>query len=157
MELTEGTAPERLRTLPSRLINMAALSANRLVDRVLADEGVRRYHYALLAALEEFGPASQAALGRRTGIDRSDVVAAINELAERALVERSPDPADRRRNIVSITAEGSRRLATLDRLLAAAQDELLGPLSDAERRQLVDLLTRVVERQSAGDQARLMG
>ncbi|MFD0656438.1 MarR family winged helix-turn-helix transcriptional regulator [Thermocatellispora tengchongensis] len=107
MELTEGTAPERLRTLPSRLINMAALSANRLVDRVLADEGVRRYHYALLAALEEFGPASQAALGRRTGIDRSDVVAAINELAERALVERSPDPADRRRNIVSITAEGA--------------------------------------------------
>jgi DNA-binding MarR family transcriptional regulator len=54
--------------------------------------------------LEELGPASQAALGRRSGIHLSDMVAAINELADRGLVERAPDPADRRRNIISLTA-----------------------------------------------------
>lgn len=151
MEIGEGKLPERLRRLPSRLINQLALSANRLVDRTLATERARRYHYALLASLEEFGPASQADLGRRTGIDRSDVVAALNELAERALVERSPDPSDRRRNIVSITMPGRQHLDRLDGLLTGAQDELLAPLSAGERRQLIELITRIVEHRPGTD------
>ena len=101
MDTAEGPLPQRLRTLPSRLINGAALTVNRIVDQALAQAGVRRYHYALLATLEEYGPASQAALGRRTGIDRSDVVATVNDLAERQLVKRAPDPEDRRRNIIT--------------------------------------------------------
>lgn len=144
METTEGT-PQRLRALPSRLTNQAALSANRIVDRTLAEAGVRRYHYALLAALAEFGPASQAALGRRTGIDRSDMVATVNDLADRRLLERAPDPGDRRRNIVSITAAGRAQLTRLDRLVAAAQEEFLAPLPAGDRRALIDLLTRLVD------------
>ncbi|MGP3960977.1 MarR family winged helix-turn-helix transcriptional regulator [Nonomuraea sp. 3N208] len=146
MDTAEGTLPQRLRTLPSRLTNHAALIANRIVDQALAQAGVRRYHYALLAALEEFGPASQAALGRRTGIDRSDMVATVNDLAERQLVKRAPDPEDRRRNIITITAAGRSQITHLDRLLAAAQDEFLAPLPAADRRDLIDLLTRLVDR-----------
>ncbi|MFI7469256.1 MarR family winged helix-turn-helix transcriptional regulator [Nonomuraea sp. NPDC049646] len=145
MNTPEGGLPERLRALPSRLANHAALTANRIVDQAFAQAQVRRYHYALLAALEEYGPASQAELGRRTGIDRSDMVATVNDLAGRALVERAPDPGDRRRNIVTITAEGRRRLAELDRLLARAQDEFLAPLPLADRERLVDLLTRLAD------------
>ncbi|NUW35579.1 winged helix-turn-helix transcriptional regulator [Nonomuraea sp. SMC257] len=145
MDTPEGPPPERLRMLPSRLTNHAAMTANRIVDRALAQAGVRRYHYALLAALEEYGPASQAALGRRTGIDRSDMVAIVNDLAERHLLERAPDPDDRRRNIITVTAEGLGFLTHLDRLVADAQDEFLAPLSAADRRHLLDLLTRLVE------------
>ncbi|GAA3210957.1 MarR family winged helix-turn-helix transcriptional regulator [Nonomuraea helvata] len=145
MNAAEGTPPQRLRTLPSRLINGAALAANRIVDQALAQAGVRRYHYSLLAALEEYGPASQAALGRRTGIDRSDMVATVNDLAERQLLKRAPDLEDRRRNIITITAAGRSQLTHLDRLLAAAQDEFLAPLPPADRRHLIDLLTRVVD------------
>ncbi|PZG01372.1 MarR family winged helix-turn-helix transcriptional regulator [Nonomuraea aridisoli] len=144
MEDAEGTVPARLRALPSRLVNQVATAANRLVDRALAGAGARRYHFALLAALEEFGPASQAALGRRTGIDRSDIVATVNELVARGFVERSPDPGDRRRNIVTVTPEGVRHLQELDRLLAGVQDELLASLSADERDRLVALLTRVL-------------
>src|SRR5262249_9477228 len=77
--------------------------AHRLLTEKLATAGSRGYHYRLLAALQEFGPASQAMLGRRTAMDRSDVVAAVNELADRGLADRSPDPADRRRNVITIT------------------------------------------------------
>jgi MarR family transcriptional regulator, lower aerobic nicotinate degradation pathway regulator len=111
----------------------------------LTGAGTRRHHYSLLAALDELGPASQATLSRRTTIDRSDMVATVNELAEQGLVERAPDPTDRRRNIVSITAAGRRQLRKLDRLLAQAQRELLTPLSADERTQLVRLLTRIVD------------
>ena len=144
MDTPEGPPPQRLRTLPSRLTNQAAHTANRIVDQALGQAGVRRYHYALLAALEEYGPASQAALGRRTGIDRSDMVATVNDLAERQLLERAPDPDDRRRNIITITAAGRSQLTHLDRLLAAAQDDFLAPLPAADRRNLIDLLTRLV-------------
>lgn len=146
MDTAEGPPPpERLRALPSRLTNQAALTANRIVDRALAQAGIRRYHYALLAALQEGGPASQADLGRRTGIDRSDMVATVNDLAERQLLERAPDPGDRRRNIVTITAAGLSQLDDLDQLLAAAQDEFLAPLSATDRQQLIVLLTRLVD------------
>ncbi|OHV44520.1 MarR family transcriptional regulator [Parafrankia soli] len=139
------TAPARLRRLPSWLMSQAAAPASRLVTERLAAADARRYHYSLLAALDEFGPASQAALGRRCGLDRSDVVAMVNELVDRELIERTPDPADRRRNIITITPAGIRHLRRLDKLLAQIQDELLAPLSANERDQLVRLLTQLVD------------
>lgn len=109
---TEHGTPQRLRALSSRLVNQAALAANRIVDQELTGAGARRYHYALLAAAEEYGPSSQADLGRRTGIDRSDMVATVNDLAERRLLERAPDPEDRRRNVITITPAGRRSSPT---------------------------------------------
>jgi DNA-binding MarR family transcriptional regulator len=129
---------------PTWLISQASMHAHRLLTERLAGAGSRGYHYRLLAALQEFGPASQARLGRRTGMDRSDVVAALNDLAGRGLVERSADPADRRRNVVTITPSGAAHLQLLDAVLAGVQDELLAPLSAAERDLLAGLLTRVL-------------
>ena len=143
-------APVRVRAKPSWLLNQAAIPANRLVAEGLAALDGRRHHYVLLAALDEGGPASQADLSRRTTIDRSDMVAAVNELANRGLVVRSPDSTDRRRNVVSLTAAGRRHLQKLDRILDQAQDQLLAPLSPADRRELVDLLTRVVDHHARG-------
>jgi len=148
--MADRSAPEGLRTLPSWLVNQVALLATRLVSDELATLGMRRYHYSLLTALDERGPASQADLGRRTTIDRSDMVATVNELVELGFVERTADPTDRRRNAVSLTTAGRRRLRQLDRRVAAVQDELLAPLSASERTQLVALLTRVIDHRGAG-------
>jgi DNA-binding MarR family transcriptional regulator len=137
--------PSRLARLPSWLMTQSAIHAHRLVADGLAAVGARGYHYRLLAALDEFGPASQATLGRRSGIHLSDVVAAINELTAGAFVDRAPDPADRRRNIITITPAGRRHLRRLDRRLARVQDELLAPLAPDERDQLTHLLARVLD------------
>nr|WSX49254.1 MarR family winged helix-turn-helix transcriptional regulator [Streptomyces sp. NBC_00974] len=140
----DRAVPARLRELPSRLLSQASAHAQRLVAEGLSGADARKWHYAALVALDEFGPASQATLSGRTGIHRSDLVAVINELAERELVERAPDPADRRRNVVTLTPLGRRRLRRLEQLLAAAQEELLSPLSTPEREQLTRLLGRLV-------------
>ena len=126
------------------------MHTHRPVAEGLTAAGARGYHYRLLAALEEFGPASQAALGRRTGIDRSYVVEAINELAEGGLVERARDPDDRRRNVVTITPAGLRQLRRLDGVLADIQDEVFAPLSADEREELARLLARVLDHHAAG-------
>ena len=138
-------APARVRAKPSWLLNQTAIVANRSVAEALANVGARRYHFALLAALDDRGPSSQADLSRATSIDRSDMVATVNELVAQGFVERTPDPADRRRNLIILSAAGRRRLHKLDRLLDKVQQGLLNPLPAAERAQLVDLLTRVVD------------
>jgi DNA-binding MarR family transcriptional regulator len=141
--------PSRVAELPTWLITQVNAYSHRLLAEGFAGAGVRGYHYRLLAALEDFGPSSQAALGRRTSIDRSDVVAALNELAGDGLIRRSPDPDDARRNVITITAAGTRRLRKLDRVVADIQDKLLAPLSAADRKRLVALLGRVLESDSA--------
>jgi DNA-binding MarR family transcriptional regulator len=142
---TADAMPSRILEMPTWLISRAYAYSHRLLAEGFAAADVRGYHYRLLAALEEFGPASQAALGRRTSIDRSDVVAALNDLAGRRLIQRSPDPVDRRRNIITITPPGTEQLRTLDQILARVQEKLLAPLSAADRTQLIGLLTRLLE------------
>jgi len=138
------TTPSRLRRIPSRLLAMAAAHADRLVTAGLADVDAHKWHYAVLAALHDDGPASQAELSRRTGIYRSDMVAVLNELEERGLLRRAPDPTDRRRNVISITRHGNKKLARLDTLVTSLQESLLAPLSNADRKQLVDLLSQLI-------------
>jgi DNA-binding MarR family transcriptional regulator len=145
----DDTVPTRLRHAPSWLLGQASIHGHRLVTEHFASADARGYHYRLLAALQEFGPASQAALGRRTGVDRSDVVAALNELADKKFIERSLDPADRRRNIITITSAGTDHLEHLTGVLTQIQDALLAPLSAAEREQLTHLLTRIVDHHTA--------
>ena len=130
---------------PCWLIGEVSRLAHPLLTGKLGTAGSRGYHYRLLAALQEFGPASQASLGRRTGMDRSDVAAAVTELAVRGLAGRAPDPADRRRNVISITPAGTAHLRRLEELLADVQAELLAPLPAAERQQLTRLLTQILE------------
>jgi DNA-binding MarR family transcriptional regulator len=142
----DATPFSRILEMPSWLLGRASAYSHRLLVEGFAAANARGYHHRLLAALEEFGPASQAALGRRTGIDRSDVVAALNELANRGLIQRSPDPDDRRRNIITITPGGTEQLRTLDQILTGVQEELLAPLSGADRSKLIRLLTRLLER-----------
>jgi DNA-binding MarR family transcriptional regulator len=137
--------PARLQVLPSRLLNYAAAYGDRLVTDRLADVAARKWHYAVLASLQESGPASQALLSRRAGLYHSDLVGVINELADGGYVERAPDTADRRRNVITITGQGRRQLRRLDKIIASAQEELLAPLTENERQQLSRLLTRLVE------------
>ncbi|MEU1320491.1 MarR family winged helix-turn-helix transcriptional regulator [Streptomyces tibetensis] len=137
--------PDRLRRRASRLLSQLAVRSDRLITDGLARDDARKWHYAVLASLQEYGPASQAELSRRSGIYRSDMVGVLNELAARDLVERSPDPGDRRRNVITISAEGRRRLQRLDEVLDNLHDELLAPLSPAERDHFVRLLTRLLD------------
>jgi len=123
----------------------AARRAQRLAEEALAEEGVRRQHFVVLTSLAEQGAASQAALGRRLWIDRSDLHAILNDLEEQGLVARVRDEQDRRRNVVELTRAGRTALARLDTRVDAAQDALLAPLSRAERRELIRLLERLVD------------
>ncbi|MEU9271375.1 MarR family transcriptional regulator [Streptomyces sp. NPDC048251] len=136
--------PERLTVKPSWLITQLAVHARRLVFDGFTAAGARGYHYRILAALHEFGPASQAELGRRCRVDRSDVVTAVNQLVEQGFVDRTPDPDHGRRNRVTLTPDGVQQLRRMDQLLDQVQDDLLEPLPAEDRQTLTRLLGRVL-------------
>ena len=136
--------PTALTELPSWLLTQSAAQAHRVVTESFAAGGARAYHFRLLATLVEFGPASQAELGRRSSIDRSDVVAALNELEADGYVERSPDPEDGRRNVITITTAGKRQYRRLTNLVGKAQEEIFAPLSATDRTRLTTILGKLL-------------
>jgi MarR family transcriptional regulator, lower aerobic nicotinate degradation pathway regulator len=134
---------KRVADRPTWLLDRANARAQAIRADAFARAGVRGYHFRLLAALEQYGPSSQAELGRAAGVDRSDVVATLDDLAHWGLASRTPDSADRRRNIVTITDAGAARLDELDAILADVQDAVLEPLTVRERSTLLRLLRRL--------------
>jgi MarR family transcriptional regulator, lower aerobic nicotinate degradation pathway regulator len=137
------SALRRVAGRPTWLLSRANARSQNLLAEAFANEGVRGYHFRLLAALDEHGPSSQAELGRNTGIDRSDVVAALNDLVANGLAQRQPDPIDRRRNIVTITKRGARLLERLDGVLDDVQQTVFAPLTPNERKTLARLLAKL--------------
>jgi DNA-binding MarR family transcriptional regulator len=139
--------PSRIGDRATWLISRAYGRSRGLLNAGFAASGagLRSYHYRLLAALEEWGPVGQANLGRCTSLDRSDVVAVLGELERFGLVERTVNPDNRRRNIVSITPAGGKQLQALDRVVDEIQERVLAPLSQDERRELTKLLRKLAD------------
>jgi len=144
----QARAPSRIEDRPTWLISRAYARSHGLLNDGFAASGtgLRSYHYRVLAALEESGPVSQADLGRSTSIDRSDVVTLLGELERFGLVRRAVDPANLRRNIVSITPAGSEQLRVLDSVVDEVQERVLAPLAPKERLQLTRLLRKLNDR-----------
>jgi MarR family transcriptional regulator, lower aerobic nicotinate degradation pathway regulator len=138
------TLSHRLSDRAVWLVTRASVRAQHLIQDQLAAGQVRKHHYGILASVADVGPAAQGPLADRICIDRSDMVSLLDELEDLGYVVRRPDPADRRRNIIEITDPGRAALQQLDQLVYAADDELLAPLTPAERETLARLLARIV-------------
>ncbi|WP_159622358.1 MarR family winged helix-turn-helix transcriptional regulator [Ruania rhizosphaerae] len=132
-----------LRTRATWLVSRAQVRAYSLLKEMFGAVGVRPYHYRILAALDESGPVSQAELGRATGSDRSDISVAIEALCSSGLTARQADPADRRRNVISLTDRGRSELHRLDAVLDEAQERFLAPLTRAEQVVFLQLIARL--------------
>ena len=132
-----------IRALPSWLLGRAAAHGRALVAEALAAEGMKVWHHVALSAVSDLGPVAQAELGRGIRLDPKDLVGVLNDLQSAGLVVREPDPADRRKNAVSITEEGRRLLKRCEKAAREANDELLASLSVAEREQFTGLLIRI--------------
>jgi DNA-binding MarR family transcriptional regulator len=135
----------RIDRTTTRLLSRANARAQAIRLDAFAAAESSGYVSRLLASIADEGEASQAELGRRTGIDPSDVVAALNQMSARGFVSRTRDPADARRNVVSLTRAGRGELRRLDEVVAGIQEAFLAPLSETERRQLVRILTKLLD------------
>ncbi|MBV8986926.1 MAG: winged helix-turn-helix transcriptional regulator [Solirubrobacterales bacterium] len=100
--------------------------------------------FALLNVLGAREGTIQQQLSSDMGIDPSAMVKLINELENAGLAERRRRPGDRRAWEVSITPKGRRTLDRGRRLVTQVEDQVLGGLTAADRRQLLTLLRRAL-------------
>jgi DNA-binding MarR family transcriptional regulator len=135
------------------LARMGHVAAKRFAERI-AELGLTIRMWGALNVLDAEGTTTQQFLGKCTGIDPSSMVATIDDLEARGLVERRPHPSDRRAHALHITEDGREVLARGRRLARSAQEDLLAPLSAEERKTLHDLLLRLATA-SAPDRATL--
>jgi DNA-binding MarR family transcriptional regulator len=123
------------------LLKHAQLRLAELVGPALAPYGIDGRELAVLNALAGQDPLSQQQIARGLGIDRTTMVALVDALEEKGLVERRPHPGDRRKKVVELTARGqdTRRRATQAsedverRFLAALDDDDAKRLKEALR------------------------
>jgi DNA-binding MarR family transcriptional regulator len=90
--------------------------------------------YQVLAATARSDPRSQLELASHLGVDRTVMTYLLDDLEKAGLIERRPDPADRRARRIAATASGRQLLAELSRRLAAAEDQVLGGLDTEQDR-----------------------
>jgi DNA-binding MarR family transcriptional regulator len=90
---------------------------------------------------------SQQEVAERQGLFPSRLVALVDELQERGLVERLENPRDRRTHALQLTARGKQALEAVGRVGREHQEALLSALSAQERELLASLLSRVAEQQ----------
>ena len=110
----------------------------------LSSIGLTPAVFALLNVLGAREGAIQQQLSSDMGIDPSAMVTLIDELEGAGLAERRRRPGDRRAWEVAITPDGRRSLERARSLAAQVEDEVLGGLTAAERRQLLTLLRRAL-------------
>jgi DNA-binding MarR family transcriptional regulator len=110
--------------------------------------------YQVLAAATRGGVGRQLELAQHLGVDRTVMTYLLDDLEGAGLIERQPDPADRRARRIVATSAGRERLANLDRRLQAAERNVLAGLdSDADRQAFRALLRQLATHADAADPA----
>ncbi|WP_063007093.1 MarR family winged helix-turn-helix transcriptional regulator [Nocardia kruczakiae] len=100
---------------------------------VLESHGLTMWAYSVLLALGR-GPArGQGVLAEEIGADKTRIIAVLDDLQERGLIERYPDPADRRARLLAVTAAGRALAQAAQSDIQAKEEELLGRLDSADR------------------------
>jgi MarR family transcriptional regulator, lower aerobic nicotinate degradation pathway regulator len=106
-------------------------------------EDVTPMQWAAIAKLAELGDCTQNLLGRLTAMDVATIKGVVERLARRGLAETRPDPTDRRRVVVSLTAEGRDLFERKRKVALQISEETLAPLSEEERATLLHLIERL--------------
>jgi DNA-binding MarR family transcriptional regulator len=110
---------------------------------ILAVHGLAMWDYVVLTALGS-GPApTQAQLAGVTGRDQTRLIPILERLEARGFVGRTPDPGDRRRRVVTLTADGREVLAACRAAIRALENRLLEGLDAGDRAPFVRALQRL--------------
>jgi DNA-binding MarR family transcriptional regulator len=125
------------------LLSSLGYTISRRFHRILAPLKLEPGEFALLRAVSASEGESQNALAERLHISPSWMVAVVDELEGRGLLERKPHARDRRIRNLHLTPSGKKLLKQAEQQAERFDRQVTEPLSERELRQLLDLLERV--------------
>jgi DNA-binding MarR family transcriptional regulator len=139
-------APQNLAFLLSQV---GIYASHRFAER-LASVDLQPPHFRVLNLVDAAEGRSQQEIADAVQAPPSRMVAFVDELERRGLIERRADPKDRRVRALYLTAAGRKALARGREVARRHQEELTKGMSKAEREQLTELLRKVVDIQEIG-------
>jgi DNA-binding MarR family transcriptional regulator len=107
---------------------------------VLEAHGVSMWGYSVLVALDRSAIRTQAALAEAIGADKTRIIAILDELQDKGLIERVADPEDRRARLLAITKEGRRLKDAVQTEIQRGEERWLGTLSGPDRATFLRIL-----------------
>jgi DNA-binding MarR family transcriptional regulator len=131
------------------LISQLGFFSSRGFAEALKPLGIGPREFLLLRFVTAAAGQSQQALAERLGVPPSRMVALVDDLEERGLVERRPDPDDRRVRGLHVTEKGGKTLQRAAEVALEYESKLCEPLDDDERDRLIELLQKVQSGQTA--------
>jgi DNA-binding MarR family transcriptional regulator len=137
--------PADLRSSTGYLLARLGAESRRRWARMLADHGLTPHHFGMLMTLDQLGMAHQRRLSELVGIDPRNAVPVIDLLHQRGLIQRTDDPADRRRRAIRLTPAGQTMLNDLRQAADAIEHDMLKDLDDHQQAILHRLLLTLFE------------
>ncbi|GAA4256163.1 MarR family winged helix-turn-helix transcriptional regulator [Dactylosporangium darangshiense] len=110
---------------------------------VIADVPGGPRGYQVLTSAVDGTPCTQLALANKLGIDRTVMTYLLDDLEKAGVIERQPDPADRRARRIIATEAGRATLCELQRKLRHVEDRVLGSLPEDDRAAFRSMLRTV--------------
>jgi MarR family transcriptional regulator, lower aerobic nicotinate degradation pathway regulator len=138
--------PPSMRDRVPFLLYRAAEESHALANQMLAEMALTARQAGILTMVTELEPMTQKALGDALRIDRTTMVALLDDLEDKGYVARQRHPRDRRAFLVHPTDSGRAAKVAAVRILDEQQRRFLAPLTPDERGQLAALLGRLHRR-----------
>jgi DNA-binding MarR family transcriptional regulator len=101
---------------------------------VLRAHALSMWAYIVLCGLAEEPVRTQSALAQAIGADKTRIIGVLDDLLERGLIRRQPDPEDRRAHLLSLTSKGRRVHETAQAAIRRGEERLLARLAPEDRR-----------------------
>ncbi|HEY6275488.1 MAG TPA: MarR family transcriptional regulator [Streptosporangiaceae bacterium] len=125
------------------LLARLGMESRRIWGQMLTEHGLTPHQFGVLSALDKLGAQSQQQLGRAIGVDPRNAVPIIDALEQRGLLERRPDPADRRKHAITLTRAGHIKIEQLGQSGSEIEESFLASLTDQERDRLHATLSKL--------------
>ena len=136
---------EDFHTMPGHLIRRAHQISIAIFMEECADHNVTPVQYACLSEIARQPGVDATRLASAVAFDRSTLGNVLERLEGKGWVDRRPSPDDRRVKLLHITEAGEQLLDAIEPAVAATQKRLLKPLSAADRKLFMRLVSELVE------------
>jgi len=132
------------------LLSQVGIHASRQFAEKIAAVDLNPPLFRVLNLVDAAEGQSQQAIGAAIDVPASRMVALVDELEQRGLVERRPNPGDRRVRALFLTRKGRNALARGRAIAAEHEEALTRGMNSADRKRLVSLLQKIVDEQAIG-------
>ena len=126
------------------LLNKGAQRVREVYEEVLKPMSLTGRHVGVLLIVQEKGSITQQEIGKCAHIDRTTMVDLVDDLEKAGLVERKENPTDRRSHSIFLTRKCRESLPSIEKLCQKAEDQFLDCLTDKERKELIQILRKLV-------------